>query len=54
MMSAASRSCARPEDAFRCFMGMEMETLVASNCILRKDEQDPSVKQNYEGSFEPD
>ena len=28
-----------PEDAFRCFMGTEMETLVVGRCLLRKDEQ---------------
>jgi carbamoyltransferase len=28
-----------PEDAFKCFMGNELELLVAGNCILRKDEQ---------------
>jgi len=43
-----------PEDAFRCFMGTEMETLVAGNCILRKDEQDPELIQNYEFNFELD
>ncbi|MGH6953877.1 MAG: carbamoyltransferase family protein, partial [Alphaproteobacteria bacterium] len=28
-----------PEDAFRCFMGTEMETLVVGNCLMRKDRQ---------------
>jgi carbamoyltransferase len=28
-----------PEDAFRCFMGNELEILVIGNCILRKEEQ---------------
>jgi carbamoyltransferase len=31
-----------PEDAFRCFMGSELDLLVAGRCILRKDRQDPS------------
>src|SRR6185295_7660640 len=26
-----------PNDAFRCFMGTEMATLVAGNCLMRKD-----------------
>ena len=26
-----------PEDAFRCFMGTEIEMLVVGNCVLRKD-----------------
>jgi len=43
-----------PEDAFRCFMGTEMETLVAGNCILRKDEQDASLAQDYKDRFDLD
>jgi carbamoyltransferase len=43
-----------PEDAFRCFMGTEIETLAVGNCILRKEDQDPSLKQNYETKFELD
>ena len=29
-----------PEDAFRCFMGNELDLLVVGNCVLRKAEQD--------------
>jgi hypothetical protein len=36
-----------PEDAFRCFMGNEIEVLVVENCMLRKSEQDPTLKANY-------
>ena len=43
-----------PEDAFRCFMGTEMETLVIGNCILHKDEQDQSLAKKYEDRFELD
>jgi carbamoyltransferase len=43
-----------PEDAFRCFMGTEIESLAIGNCFLRKDRQDPSLKQNYETKFELD
>jgi carbamoyltransferase len=43
-----------PEDAFRCFMGTEMETLVAGNCVLNKDQQDPSLAQDYKDKFELD
>ena len=43
-----------PEDAFRCFMGTEIETLAVGNCVLRKEDQDPSLKQNYESKFELD
>ena len=43
-----------PEDAFRCFMGSEIETLVVGNCTLRKDEQNPALKLNYKDAFELD
>ena len=43
-----------PEDAFRCFMGTEIEVLVVGNCLLRKEDQDPALKQNYETAFELD
>jgi carbamoyltransferase len=43
-----------PEDAFRCFMGCEMETLVIGNCLLDKHAQDPRLKSDYRGRFEPD
>jgi carbamoyltransferase len=43
-----------PEDAFRCFMGTEIEALAIGNCFLRKEEQESSLKQNYEAAFEPD
>jgi carbamoyltransferase len=43
-----------PEDAFRCFMGTEIESLAIGNCFLRKEQQDPSLKQNYEHKFELD
>jgi carbamoyltransferase len=43
-----------PEDAFRCFMGTEMETLVIGDCILRKEAQDKSLAANYEDKFELD
>ena len=43
-----------PEDAFRCFMGSEIELLVAGNCILRKEKQDPRLKLDYKDAFELD
>jgi carbamoyltransferase len=36
-----------PEDAFRCFMGNELDLLVVGNCILRKSEQDHRLRLNY-------
>jgi carbamoyltransferase len=43
-----------PEDAFRCFMGNELDLLVVGNCVLRKDEQDPGLKADYSLAFEAD
>ncbi len=43
-----------PEDAFRCFMGSEIEVLVVGNCVLRKDVQDPALKRDYKDTFELD
>jgi carbamoyltransferase len=43
-----------PEDAFRCFMGNEIELLVVGNCMLRKETQNPALKIDYKDEFEPD
>ena len=43
-----------PEDAFRCFMGTEIDALAAGNCILWKEQQDRSLKRDYSNSFELD
>ncbi len=43
-----------PEDAFRCFMGTEIELLAVGNCLMRKEEQNPALKLNYETAFELD
>jgi len=43
-----------PEDAFRCFMGNELDLLVIGNCVLKKSEQDPALKQDYSSVFELD
>jgi carbamoyltransferase len=43
-----------PEDAFRCFMGTDIEVLAIGNCFMRKQDQDPALKQNYETKFELD
>jgi carbamoyltransferase len=43
-----------PEDAFHCFMGTEIETIAIGNCFLRKEDQDPSLKRNYETAFDLD
>ena len=43
-----------PDDAFRCFMGTEIELLVVGNCLLRKEIQDPALKRDYSAEFELD
>jgi carbamoyltransferase len=43
-----------PEDAFRCFMGSDIEVLAIGNCLLRKEDQDPALKQDYKQAFELD
>jgi carbamoyltransferase len=43
-----------PEDAFRCFMGTELDLLVVGNCMLRKQDQDPTLKVSYKDEFELD
>lgn len=43
-----------PEDAFRCFMGSEIEVLAVGNCLLLKDQQDPRLKLDYKSAFELD
>ncbi len=43
-----------PEDAFRCFMGTELDVLAVGNCYLRKADQNPALKLNYETAFELD
>ncbi|MBM3643305.1 MAG: carbamoyltransferase [Alphaproteobacteria bacterium] len=43
-----------PEDAFRCFMGSEIEVLVVGNCFLAKEDQDPALKLDYKNAFELD
>ena len=41
-----------PEDAFNCFMGTELDTLVIGNCFLKKNEQNGSLKKNYINKYE--
>src|SRR5258708_30023880 len=43
-----------PEDAFRCFMGNELDVLVVGHCLLKKSEQDSALKQDYSSAFELD
>ena len=37
-----------PTDAFKCFMGTDLDILVCENFILYKEEQDKKMKKNYQ------
>ncbi|GEA05706.1 hypothetical protein KUL42_04670 [Alteromonas sp. KUL42] len=43
-----------PTDAFRCFMGTEMDVLAVGNYVLYKEHQDEALKENYEERYELD
>ena len=40
-----------PADAFRCFMGTDIEVLAVGNCLLLKEDQRPDLKLNYKEAF---
>ena len=42
------------EDAFKCFMGTNLDILVCENFILLKDKQNKNLSQNYLNKFEKD
>ncbi|MBN4054634.1 hypothetical protein JYT87_02890 [Nitrospira defluvii] len=43
-----------PTDAFRCFMGTDLDVLVIGNFLLTKESQDPSLSEKYESKYELD
>ena len=43
-----------PTDAFKCFMGTEMDVLAIGNFLLYKEQQDEMFKETYEERYEPD
>jgi carbamoyltransferase len=43
-----------PEDAFRCFMGTDIDVLVVGNCFLEKSHQDVTLAECYSNNFELD
>lgn len=43
-----------PEEAFKCFMGTDIERLAIGNCYLKKENQNPALKISYENAFELD
>ena len=43
-----------PTDAFKCFMGTEIDMLSIGNYVLYKEKQDENLKENYEEQYELD
>ena len=43
-----------PSDAFKCFMGTEMDVLAIGNYVLYKKQQDEALKENYKERYELD
>ena len=43
-----------PSDAYKCFMGTELDYLVIGDFILDKKDQDTKLKKNYTIEFDPD
>ena len=43
-----------PTDAFKCFMGTNLDMLVIGDYLLHKQEQNQALKENYEGQYELD
>ncbi len=43
-----------PTDAFKCFMGTEMDVLAVGNYVLYKEQQDEALKENYKERYELD
>lgn len=43
-----------PTDAFKCFMGTDLDALAVGNYLLLKEEQDPGLLANYENQYELD
>ncbi|MDB3859571.1 carbamoyltransferase [Candidatus Pelagibacter sp.] len=43
-----------PTDAFKCFMGTEMDVLVVGNYLIYKTNQDISLKKSYKSSYKLD
>ena len=43
-----------PQDAFKCFMGTELDMLVVGNCVLRKEQQVKLLYENYKDKYELD
>ncbi len=43
-----------PDDAFRCFMGSDIDALAIGNFYLSKDQQNSTLRRDYKNDFELD
>ena len=43
-----------PTDAFRCFMGTDMDVLSVGNYVLYKEEQEDALLESYKEFYELD
>ena len=43
-----------PEDAFRCFMGTDIDVLVCGNAYMEKSAQDLALREDYKNKYELD
>jgi carbamoyltransferase len=43
-----------PEDAFRCFMGTEIDLLAVGNALLRKEDQNKALTKDYKYAYDLD
>ena len=43
-----------PTDAYKCFMGTEMDILVIGNYVMQKCEQKAGLYEDYKDSFDLD
>ena len=43
-----------PIDAFKCFMGTELDILAIGNYLLTKEDQNEALKEKYEERYELD
>jgi len=42
------------EDAYKCFMGTDLDMLVCENFVLYKEKQNSRLKENYKNKYNPD
>ena len=43
-----------PQDAFKCFMGTELDLVVIGNCLMQKDEQSGQLNEHYRDHYQLD